>query len=819
MPPSMRAIYLCNLKQSFETVMKNTNIIPQGAVTLHNGEAARPGQASDLLNMRPREDALEVAGLPKTVAHIPPGDRLITIDHDHYITLHGQSIVWNGQPLATTQGEVLEAHAVGQFVVIPTTQGFIYLHRTTQGYDQLQPRQAIPQLHLEAVERGTLHIDMNAYQFNRPLTQWQYPLPTDDVTAIHSMVLKAYQEIQRQAHEEGRFTSPILARYGVRLWDDSYLWLSAPVLLGSYVIKKNYRTATQAVTTDGKFSGIAPASLPADTFRLGITVVNGIDKAWLGLVKAIDIFTTRDTHVALTGLLDYRMGTRNVDGSRRYGFEMGLMPRNGTSIVNELLEHGWVLEASTSQLELLNAGTFRATNVAHATTSVFPGKNTVAVNTLSLATSTLSLAECQEIMKNCNQEPLPASTMEHNGKLYCGGGAIRLLNPWSAMALFAGEMRAVPCQVLTTLRVKTGQGNIILSKSEDFDYTPQLIAPFLAASDARTVHLQCEVTSEGTTRTIDLPLVPHNASGTSIFLQEDATSTPFTTGTTGTLRPTFPVIEAGSELWMSPLENPFIHQLNQRITGTSIKGIAVACRPIYSGGFGHYPIYVFTAQGIFVLPQRTSGDYGEARIIARKILADGFTPVEGGGSVWFKTMLGDLCSVNGSLVKSHGRWSKLKAIAWNETEGELWMLDAEGHVSILFDQCHWTRLSLTATHFFQNAEKSLAIDAQGQVMNLQQEENVPSQEVYYLSHPFQLPDTPQQVQWNFMGDHAKLTFSLRGERGSSCHGYLINSIHATGTIAAPLCVPLVVQPSRTLRMEIKGTMPSSSLLRPTCITT
>ena len=794
--------------------MKNTNIIPQGAITLHNGEAAQPGEASDLLNLRQREDALEVVGPPLKIAHIPAGDRLIAVDHDRYITLHDHDIMWGATLLATTAGEVTSTHTAGQFLVIATTQGYLYLHRTPQGYDLLHPSQAIPQLHLTEVDESTLLANIDAHQFTQPLAQWQYPLPSGETAGIHEIVQRAWKSLQHQAHEEGRFTSPILVRYGVRLWDDSYLWLSCPILLGSKTIKNNYRTSTEAVITDSKFSGIAASTLSIDTFRLGITVVQGIDRKWLDLVKSIDIFTASGVEPVNTCLLDYRMGTTNV-GTRRYVFEMGLVPRTCQSIVSELLDHRWELAASTSQLGTLNNGTFQAVNAHNVAIPVFPNKTTAAVNYLPASTTMLTLGQCREIMENCNREPVPASTLSHNGTLYCGGGAVRLKNPWTALSLFAGNIQATPCQVVTTLRIKTVQGEVTLSHQENYSYTPQHFSPLLVASDIRAVSLRYEVTSGGTTQVIDRTLVPHDAGAVSLCLQENASHTPFTAGSADTTTTDAPVTDAGSKMWCSRMENPFILNENQRLTGTRITAIAVACRPIYSGGFGRYPLYIFTSQGLFALPQRSNGDYGEARIIARKILAHDFTPAEGGGMVWFKTQLGDLCSVNGSTVKDHGRWNKATALAWNDTENELWMRDDDGRIAILFNNDHWTRISTTATQFYNDAGKSLLVDAQGQVMDLQQEQqqNTPKQPVYYLSQPFQVAGIPRQVKWNFLGEDARMTFTLRGERGSSCHGYIINRIRATGHVSTPLTVPLLVQPSGTLRIEIEGTMPCASLFK------
>jgi hypothetical protein len=51
-------------------------------------------------------------------------------------------------------------------------------------------------------------------------------------------------------------------------------------------------------------------------------------------------------------------------------------------------------------------------------------------------------------------------------------------------------------------------------------------------------------------------------------------------------------------VYVSKVANPLVRQWSTEVCGGDILAMAPACRPIYSGGFGRYPIYLFTSQGI-----------------------------------------------------------------------------------------------------------------------------------------------------------------------------------------------------------------------------
>ncbi len=653
--------------------MKTHTIIPAAIEQHFNQEAATQGAASQCQNLREREQSLQVVGTPVRVATIGAGERLLTVDADRYIVLHeGSSVRWGDAVLATLdEGSLTGVHVVGDFLVIVTTTGCIYLHRTATGYDAINPADAVPAITLAEASTGSMTTTMPAYTFSQPLTQWQYPLASDDVQALTSLVASTWSALKQQVADAGKRACPILARYAVRLWDDSYLYVSDPVQVGMGCVKANYRVSCDATPSGGKYVGLPQTTMTMNCFTLGITPTAGIGAAWQGLVKSVDILVTGEAAIANPAVLDYRMGMTTV-GTRRYMMELGPTPRSAAAIESDLSASPWHLAARTIHIAELASGTWVDDPIDGITLT---NAQIAAMITGSATTGA-------------------TRSMAHNGRLYLGNA-----------------------------------GTIMVSM----------------------------------------------------------------------------------------IDNPMVVSQRVKVVGSEILALAIASRPIYSGGYGRFPVYVFTTEGIFALPQLTSGTYGEARMMSRKVIARGTLPAEGDGSIWFVTGMKSLCDITGAKVTVRLRNVEASQMAWNDHERELVMRDNDGGVCVLGASGRYYSTTLQYAQLYADGIHALAVTAGGEVCDLQQEDAA-TQAIDYRSAPiavdFSMRAVPSGVTWNVMGDNLDLKLSILGERGSSCHGFLVNRIHLKGNVHAPFRVPLVPQPLRTLRLAIAGKAPSGTLITP-----
>lgn len=831
--------------------MKNTakelRIVHRGVVQLHNGESAQVGVASTLLNMRERENALEVVGMPHQVETLEPGDKVLLVDDDRTLILRGNAVIWNETVVLNAPAAVTAAHRVGPMLVVVTSEGNVMLKRTATGYVLIDPASALPQVHLAAVEHVTQSTTMPSFTFASPYVAWQAPLASDDVDALSKLVRNAMTTMQRSAASQGRFTGVILARYAVRLWDDSYLWMSQPVIVGHNMISSSYRSTATVTTSGNQFVGVEAFSLDMDSYRMGITMASGIASEWRDLVKAIDVLVSPQASlIDFHSGLDYRCVVTTSSGTRRYLLEVGPKPQSASAMMQTLVTGDWHVVASTS---CLDGSSFAAVNTAMSSQQAIPGIRCDAVTAQLLSPRQVSRQQCSMVMESLTHKAVAQVSMEHNGRLYQAPCAFQVENPWQVLPWLEENLSSSSSTATVQVTLATSDGTITVTKSGACHTGATALNPMITFPDVRATHIAIAVDN----KVWECDLAPIDGTGMAAYINPSLHSNTLSTGT-------LPASDSGSVatvsqdlMVVSAVGNPLVRQWSAEVSGCSIKAMGAACRPIYSGGFGRYPIYLFTNQGIMALPQSSNGVYGEPRLITQVVIAGNCSPVAGGDALWFVSQHGILCSITGSTLR---RWLSLVnksqpdssdssdstmrsplsslfplpsapiQLSWNDREHELW-ISSDDTVTVLMPSGRTYRRDISAGNLYSDSANSMAVTTDGALLDLSQEDDGVLN-VYYLSHPIEIDyimrKAIKRITWKLFtpqGVNGLFAFrlSLRGERGSSCHGFIISQVSATGTVAAPLSRPVINIPSRTMRLEVDATLPSQSLLLPTTINT
>ena len=804
--------------------MKNNQMLISslGASSPVNHESAPTGVADDCLNLRERENALQAMGNPVTLATIGQGERLLCLDGDRYVTLSGNRVLCNGTEVIAAQGDVKGAFMSGRFLVIDTSQGYMWLHRTATGYDPLQPDLAVPVLHFTATDVTSFTENIDAYDFDEPYTHWQAPLSQTDTTALAHIAANAHTRLSRRAADAGLFATPVLCRYAVRTFDDRYLWVSAPVLIGGETLAANYRTNVEVSNTGSGFTGFGACQASRTCYRLGVTVTGGIHDSWRGIVKAIDIFVTEPVAVVEPDSLDYRCSITTT-GSRRYFLEFGPKPRSRSAIAQALLQGPWRLAGSTTHLAELASGAFITLGQTASATAAIPGFTTWALP-LPLSQEHYDNTFFENIQRNIRYHVIPTSSLAHNDRIYTGGCALLPLNVWNPVTLLAGAITSGPCHVATAITLLTAHGTHTLVRHDDLPFTPQSLNPLLSTPHTHATRMRIEVTASGATRAWEADLAPVAHMGITAAMSAQLTEHTLASATaTIPATSTATADEQCGVILAHAISNPLILDNSHNITGCHITALAAASKPIYSGGLGRYPLYAFTRSGIYALPQSQAGNYSEARLILNMAINEDVLPVQGERCVWFVSDKGALCDLSGSNVTRHLKHCTATQLAWNSAEQELWMLHPDGLLRLLMQQGRTTRLSLQAVQLWSRHTTALAIDAQGHVMDITQEAPGESCSILYRSHPIVLDPLMRRdvhtLVWNVFAAHVNLHLRLLGERGTSCHGFTVNAMHVQGAINAPLRIPVIAPPMRTLRLEVEGEVESGTLLLPTTVFT
>ena len=652
--------------------MRETRVIPRAMVPLANGEAARCGEAQMALNVREQPQALQVTGQPVTMGAMAVGERLLLLTGGHRVTCTGMTVKIDNVAVATADNTIVGAHTIGALVVVVTSSGFIYLMYTDgSGWVRLNPDDAVPQLAFSA-QTATMSADIGAYTFAEPYAQWRAPLADADTTALSGMLRSAWSALHADAAAEGRYTSPVLVRWAVRLKDGNYLWISDPVRVGDETLANADRISAMVTTGNGAFTGIEATTMPLIHYSLGINVTRGIAAEWLPLVDSVDVLVTDGAPLlSASRRLDYRCVTRTT-APREYILEMGLERRSASAITAALNASSWRLVARATA-----SGTMSGNDFEPAVEEV-----------------TLTRSQCAAIGSSMQVDGVVCSTAA-GGKLYCS----------------------------------TAGGDVVVS-------------------------------------------APGNA-----------------------------LVEA--------------HR--HSVLGAVPLAMAVVTRPLYSGGFGRYPVYVFTDDGIYAIPQSARGTLGEARLVDRSVIAADVRPVEGDGDIWFVSRHGHLCRLSGSQVTVCQRDAGYTALAWCNAYGELWMMPSHGYPVVRMRSGALTERTVDAGQFYCDARYAVAFTDAGQLLDLEREQDVVCP-VRWQTHPVAVDALMGRavcrVVWHVKGSSTSLTLRLIGQRGIMAVDCDVSVITVNGDVEHPLAAPTMAHRVRTVRLDMNGVAATGTLLLP-----
>ena len=402
-----------------------TKIVARGASQPCVGECAAAGEATASLNVRECDDALRVVGQPATVGQLAAGDRLLLVDGNRRLTLRGRQVMHADAVLTQLDGELVGTHRIGDMVVLTTTNGAHWLHRTAESYVAVRVTDACPTITLTALESDTVGAAMEAVTFGTSYSQWPAPLEGGDVSRLTSLLRRSWNELQQGIDAVGAYGGTMLVRCGVRLTDDSYPWLSDAVTLGDETQTDNTPVTAECTLDGTTVTGIPATTLTRHRWRVGITVQSGIADVWRPLVAAVDILATRCVDPVLPGGTAQYRGIGIGGSVRRPRLEFGLPPVSAATIAARLLDSGWHVVASTSDLEGLNRHEWVSDAVSASPQVVTPGLTSYVVTRPLEATDRLTAREAQDVEQNTTPLVSVASTC-CNGRLYSIDAAGRL---------------------------------------------------------------------------------------------------------------------------------------------------------------------------------------------------------------------------------------------------------------------------------------------------------------------------------------------------------------------------------------------------------
>ncbi len=277
---------------------------------------------------------------------------------------------------------------------------------------------------------------------------------------------------------------------------------------------------------------------------------------------------------------------------------------------------------------------------------------------------------------------------------------------------------------------------------------------------------------------------------------------------------------AGGDVVVSVAGNALVEEHRRKVLGANPLSMAVVTRPLYSGGFGRYPVYVFSDDGIYAIPQSANGKLGEARLVNRMVIHPDVPPVEASDGIWFISRHGHLCRLDGSRVEVVHRNADCVALAWCNAYQELWMLPSQGVPVVRMKRGTMSRRTVAACQLYSDPRHAVGVTASGQVLDLEQE--VPSTvEVEWRSHPIAVDalmgQAVKRVVWHVKGSEVNLSLKVQAQRGIMAQDCDVSVMTVSGAVNQPLAAPTMAIRGRTVTLAMTGMASSGTMLMPTLL--
>lgn len=810
-----------------------------------DGENAVAGECERMVNLRERRDAVAAVGRCMEVGELATSERLVAMHYvaggRHLISAAGNTLYWHGtvasdgtvEPrgtvIAVATAEIGAVAAVGDFVVAATASGNVVVQydASAGAYSQVDTSGMVPRLLLSPSGRHTFSDVVAASEFDNPVTHWQRPLPTADVERISANAADAYERLRRCAAVEGYLLQPVLARYAVRLWDDSYLWVSAPLLIGNGI--QSMATVATAATDGSAFTGVNTATAQVQGYRVSVVVEEGTAAACDRLVKSVDILVCDEIDpVDYSSLVDYTCVRSTTGGTVAYSMGYEFPAADGTALLSRLLaSERWCVAASIYDLAALREGRVNAVNCQPSANATDLPAGVHRYEIVIAGGDTVDAAVVERCVAASVRRYCHTAFCCHNRRLFAASGQTVLVNPWQPSQFWQGELTEGTCRIVAEASIKTGAAVTAVTVWQGVSpFVPEGLNALLSYPDSRAVSMTISVlpAAGGTTRRITVPL--HSVPGRELACYADdglqslqledtgGDSLPVPLPVSATEPADGQVVEYEQG---SPLAVARVHD----VCGSTIRAIAAA--DYHSNDNIGTPLYLFADDGTYAMPYRVAtSQYSPAVVVSRLAIDRRVAPVAGGEAVYFATVRGDVCRVSRYTVAVvwHGTAALSGGMAWNDAEGELWLLSGadEGGATVLMRSGRtYSRSDAAYCRLFHlSSVDAYAATSDGRLLDISREQQAGVVDVELLTYPIELASVaavPARVVWRAFADDASLSFALNGETGASCHGMTLCRLKVKGRIAAPLVAKLVSPPVRTVRLSVAGTVPAGTVMR------
>ena len=599
---------------------------------------SKDGMCSELINARPKNGSIEPVGRPILERQFAEGKSPVFVHkngtYEHLISyandivlfdsdkVDGQWVVKN-TAFAQIPG-VKQIQSVGNILVMATGESIHYAIFIGGEYTYLGDQIPEPSIRFSCIKEEAVYSDDISCNLE-PAVRIQ------DVGSLvtlneagekiitNSFKASYYKLLQEDVYDAGHVIYPVLVRYAVRLFDESYVMHSSPLLVGEPNFIRMAVSKTKFDFDSLSVEGFT-YKLIANPRTIGVKYdLSGLS-GWKDVASSVDIFVSRPFVI---NDLDSTIKTVTVLDKNNMMVDLPFKSES------ELLEE--IGEISNFYL----VKSIPIGDISNGFENIFAeGKAFKNLEQQEVATD-----------DDFTRSRITGNLYTYNGKLHVGNIREKLAKPYPLGMFAVSDINEFT--VNTEVHVKTESGmKIVHGASTAYG---AMVSPYLSYPDSRAV----KMIIYNDKYYDEIPLKPHPFLNIAYSLKGLYPHSITDKYGTYTPLPEDSVSVAPNKLKVSNVSNPFYFPAKQTYTVSSrnIVAMATATTALSTGQFGQFPLYVFTGEGVFALSVGT-GDiaYANSFSVTRDVCNNPDSIVSTDDAIVFSTDSG-LKVLSGSTVR------------------------------------------------------------------------------------------------------------------------------------------------------------------------
>lgn len=591
---------------------------------------------------------------------------------------------------ANTYNGFRDLTALGHTLILSTDKGLQYILWKDDGYITLGNRPPFISIDFGMLRLGTL---TESGDYDIPAScafGWSGTRGEAEKSELASMTQMAYgllySAIAEKVTSKGLFYQPFFIRYAYRLYDGSYNWHSAPILMLPSVLPPIIKYTDGGSNTGDNVK--ATFTLDVNYFALTYRIITDCADslaAWDDIVAGIDIFISSPIYTydqsknlefrPVTTLRNFLLSAGGFEGSGfRPGISGSLVPAPDEILSGHYADtstapykdHFLTLDASEKVLDIKLHEHFhdniRNTNLFYKVASfdIKDLKKKMDFERLELKGSDLSSLPTLPFLPDdylSHDLISPRCLYAFNSRLNMACVDLSPATPFPIRSVmqYGGDPKETSCHISITVWTRRNGVRCHSFRAADMNeesdklFDPSANFPrYVFYPDPSAYRMQFRF-SDG--RKVAIDLKSHDFLNGAYYYNDDFTITIPSGLLTETVMASASV-RLGSKIYTSEVNNPFFFPatgINTVGTGR-ILGICSAAKALSQGQFGQFPLYAFTDEGVWALEVSSSGGFSAKQPITRDVCrsADSITQID--SAVLFATDRG-IMLISGSQTQ------------------------------------------------------------------------------------------------------------------------------------------------------------------------